>query len=160
MSNLLYAVIIIASSIFTLTKSGMCSIYNHYFIVILCYYQTVTFIVECNEALIDGSTYSVLAANFSASSASYFQPPSDARLGSGDAWCSMRLDNTDSPWVQVEFDFPVEIHSVAVAGRYRFFGIINEYIVNYYIQYRPVGGVLQFVMDNSTQLPQVHTINV
>ena len=74
----------------------------------------------------------------------------------------MTLDNTDSPWVQVEFDFPVEIHSVAVAGHFRLFAFSNEYIVNYYIQYRPVGGVLQFVMDNSTQLPQVcyHRWNV
>ena len=120
-------------------------------------YQTVTFIVECNEALIDGSTYNVADDNFSASSSSSLQPPSDARLGSGDAWCSMTLDNTDSPWVQVEFDFPVEIHSVAVAGHDRLFPLSNEYIVNYKIQYRPVGGELQFVIDNSTQLPQVFT---
>ena len=72
----------------------------------------------------------------------------------------MTLDNTDSPWVQVEFDFPVEIHSVAVAGHQQFFGIFNEYIVNYYIQYRPVEGVLQFVMDNATHIPQVHTFNL
>ena len=71
----------------------------------------------------------------------------------------MTLDNTDSPWVQVEFDFPVEIHSVAVAGHDRLFPLSNEYIVNYKIQYRPVGDVLQFVIDNSTQLdlPQVFT---
>ena len=71
----------------------------------------------------------------------------------------MTLVNTDSPWVQVEFDFPVEIHSVAVAGHDRINTLIplvtDEYIVNYKIQYRPVGGVLQFVIDNSTQLPQV-----
>ena len=116
----------------------------------------------CHEALIDGSTYSVPDDNFSASStiSDGNYPPSDARLGSGDAWCSMRLDNTDSPWVQVEFDFPVEIHSVAVAGHQQFFAIFSEYIVNYYIQYRPVGGALQFVMDNATHIPQVNTINV
>ena len=113
----------------------------------------------CHEALIDGSTYSVPDDNFSASSTSILQPPSDARLGSGlgNAWCSMTLNNTDSPWVQVEFDFPVEIHSVAVAGHDRAFPLSNEYIVNYKIQYRPVGGELQFVIDNSTQLPQVFT---
>ena len=117
----------------------------------------IKFIIECNEALIDGPTYNVLDGNFSASSTHNDgdHPPSDARLGSDDAWCSMTLDNTDSPWVQVEFDFPVEIHSVAVAGHFRFFALSNEYIVNYYIQFRPVGGVLQFVMD-STQLPQVY----
>ena len=71
----------------------------------------------------------------------------------------MTLDITDSPWVQVEFDFPVEIHSVAVAGHDRLDLplVTDEYIVNYKIQYRPVGGELQFVIDNSTQLPQVFT---
>ena len=117
----------------------------------------------CHEALIDGSTYSVPDENFSASSTHNDgdHPPSDARLGSGDAWCSMTLDNNDSPWVQVEFDFPVEIHSVAVAGHDRINLLIplvtDEYIVNYKLQYRPVGGDLQFVMNDSTQLPQVFT---
>ncbi len=101
---------------------------------------------------------SLPATSFSASlaNADSNHPVSDAKLSSGDAWCSVEItDIALSPYIQAVFNSPVVIESVRVGGHTNYF-VFSEYIVNYYIIYRDAGGVEQFVTDMNDN-PQVLT---
>ncbi len=110
--------------------------------------------LDCNnlQPLVD----SVPDNNFIASLDSESEhPPPLTKLSSDDAWCSIEVnDLTISPYIQVTFDSPVEIISVAVGGHTAFL-IYREYIVNYNIIYRPVGESEQFIINNNTNTPMV-----
>ena len=120
----------------------------------LFFFQT-----ECTpEPLLDD----VPDINFAASiNSDEDHPPSLAKFGSGDAWCSVEINDLSiSPYIQVNFDSPVEIFSVAVGGHTGAFCSLvppftcPEYIVNYQLKYRPIGGQLQFI-TSSGGIPKV-----
>ena len=80
-----------------------------------------------------------------------------AKSSSGDAWCSVEIDDVNiSPYIQVNFETAVEIHSVTVGGHTALPFFRREYIVNYKIRYRPVGGEEQFIIDDNGN-PQVRS---
>ena len=118
---------------------------------------TVPFILDCTDLqpLID----SLPATSFSASltSADSGHTTAEARLSTGDAWCSVKItDLTLSPYIQAVFDSLVIIESVRVGGHTDIVVVVpfSEYIVNYHIVYRDAGGVEQFVTDMNDN-PQV-----
>ena len=91
-------------------------------------------------------------------------PPSLAKLSADDAWCSVEIDDlTISPYIKVNFDSPVEINTVTVGGHTAYHLLIipyNEYIVNYKIKYRPIGGSEQFVTNTNNGTPKVYMQSV
>ena len=122
-------------------------------------YKSFPFILDCTDPqpLVD----SLPATSFSASltSADSGHTAAEARLSTGDAWCSMEINDLNlSPYIQAVFDSLVIIESVRVGGHtdvILFFPFtISEYIVNYHIVYRDAGGVEQFVTDMNDN-PQV-----
>lgn len=84
--------------------------------------------------------------------------PEEARISTGESWCSKVLTNiSDSPWIQVDLGDNYEIHSVGVAGHRR--RITSDYIVNYHVLYGSTNGSLEFVKDPRTGQAKVSFIH-